>query len=181
MNDYTSDKDFGEILTPMIRSIPDFPEPGVLFRDITTVLKDAAGLRMAVDALAARLEGADFDLVAGPESRGFIFGVPIAYLLGKGFVPVRKAGKLPAERVGKSYALEYGQATLEIHRDAIQKGRKIAIVDDLLATGGTARAISELIGEMGGKVTALAFFIELDGLGGRKALEGYDVRSVIRY
>ncbi|MCL2461079.1 MAG: adenine phosphoribosyltransferase [Defluviitaleaceae bacterium] len=170
-----------EKLMGMVRSIQDFPEPGVLFRDITTVLKDAEGLRLAVDALKAQLAGVDFDLIAGPESRGFIFGVPIAYLMGKGFIPVRKAGKLPAEVVSKSYSLEYGQATIEAHKDAIAKGQKIVIVDDLLATGGTARAISELVGEMGAEVAAMAFFIELEGLGGRKLLDGADVRSVIRY
>ena len=170
-----------ETLTSMIRSIPDFPEKGILFRDITTVLKDAGGLRLSVDALAEQLRGVDFDLVAGPESRGFIFGVPIAYLMGKGFIPVRKAGKLPAETVSRSYALEYGHSIIEVHRDAIQKGMKIAVVDDLLATGGTARAIVELIEDMGAEVTCMAFFIELEGLRGRKTLEGYDVRSVIRY
>lgn len=170
-----------ETLMSMVRTIPDFPEKGILFRDITTVLKDAAGLRLAVDALMERLEGADFDLVAGPESRGFIFGVPIAYLTGKGFVPVRKAGKLPAETVGRSYALEYGHSIIEVHKDAITKGQKIAVVDDLLATGGTGRAIAELIADMGAEVARMAFFIELEGLGGRKMLEGYEVRSVIRY
>ena len=168
-------------LMSMVRTIPDFPEKGILFRDITTVLKDAEGLRLAVDALADSLRGVDHDLVAGPESRGFIFGVPLAYMIGKGFIPVRKAGKLPAETVSRSYALEYGHSIIEVHRDAIQKGQKIAVVDDLLATGGTARAIGELIGEMGAEVACMAFFIELEALEGRKALEGYDVRSVIRY
>ncbi len=168
-------------LKKYIRSIPDFPTPGTKFIDITTVLKDAEALRGAVDETAKLIDGADFDAVLGPESRGFIFGMPLAYILKKGFVPVRKAGKLPGEVSSKSYALEYAEATVEIHRDAIIPGRRYVIVDDLLATGGTAKAIAELIEEMGGTITAMVFFIELEWLKGRDILKGYDVRSVLKY
>lgn len=141
-------------LKDKIRNIQDFPQEGVLFRDITTLLKDAEGMKEAIDQMTAKLEGIDFDLVLGPESRGFIFGMPVAYNMSKGFVPVRKAGKLPAEVVSKEYALEYGTATIEIHKDAIQPGQKVVIVDDLMATGGTAKAIVEMVEEMGGEVAA---------------------------
>ena len=157
-------------LKDKIRNIQDFPQEGVLFRDITTLLKDAEGMKEAIDQMTAKLEGIDFDLVLGPESRGFIFGMPVAYNMSKGFVPVRKAGKLPAEVVSKEYALEYGTATIEIHKDAIQPGQKVVIVDDLMATGGTAKAIVEMVEEMGGEVAALLFLIELDFLEGRKVL-----------
>ena len=168
-------------LRDKIRNIQDFPQEGVLFRDITTLLKDAEGMKEAIDQMTAKLEGVDFDLVLGPESRGFIFGMPVAYNMGKGFVPVRKAGKLPAEVVSKEYALEYGTATIEMHKDAIQPGQKVVIVDDLMATGGTAKAIVEMVEEMGGEVAALLFLIELDFLEGRKVLPGYKVDSVIHY
>ncbi|MBR4283786.1 MAG: adenine phosphoribosyltransferase [Anaerotignum sp.] len=168
-------------LKDKIRNIQDFPQEGVLFRDITTLLKDAEGMKEAIDQMTAKLEGVDFDLVLGPESRGFIFGMPVAYNMGKGFVPVRKAGKLPAEVVSKEYALEYGTATIEMHKDAIQPGQKVVIVDDLMATGGTAKAIVEMVEEMGGEVAALLFLIELDFLEGRKVLPGYKVDSVIHY
>ena len=164
-----------------IRSIENFPQEGVLFRDITTLLKDAEGMKEAIDQMTAKLEGVDFDLVLGPESRGFIFGMPVAYNMGKGFVPVRKAGKLPAEVVSKEYALEYGTATIEMHKDAIQPGMKVVIVDDLMATGGTAKAIVEMVEEMGVEVAALLFLIELDFLEGRKVLPGYKIDSVIHY
>ena len=169
-------------LKDMIRNIPDFPSPGIMFRDITTVLKDPVGLAMAVDTMADSLKGMDFDLVLGPESRGFIFGVPLAYKMGKGFVPARKAGKLPGETASKSYDLEYGQAAIEIHKDAIKPGHKIVIVDDLLATGGTAKAVAELVTELGAQVVGMAFLIELAPLGGRDVLAGYDnVKSVLVY
>ena len=148
---------------------------------ITTLLKDADGMREAIDAIQKPLEGLDFDLVLGPESRGFIFGMPVAYNLGKGFVPVRKKGKLPAEVISKEYALEYGTATIEMHKDAVQPGQKVVIVDDLLATGGTANAIVEMVEEIGAEVVALAFLIELDFLGGRKALPGRRIETVIHY
>ncbi len=168
-------------LRDKIRNIQDFPQEGVLFRDITTLLKDAEGMKEAIDQMTAKLEGVDFDLVLGPESRGFIFGMPVAYNMGKGFVPVRKAGKLPAEVVSKEYALEYGTATIEMHKDAIQPGQKVVIVDDLMATGGTAKAIVEMVEEMGGEVAAMLFLIELDFLEGRKVLPGYKIDSVIHY
>ena len=168
-------------LKDKIRNIQDFPQEGVLFRDITTLLKDAEGMKEAIDRMTAKLEGIDFDLILGPESRGFIFGMPVAYNMGKGFVPVRKAGKLPAEVVSKEYALEYGTATIEIHKDAIQPGQKVVIVDDLMATGGTAKAIVEMVEEMGGEVAALLFLIELDFLEGRKVLPAYKIESVLHY
>ena len=168
-------------LKQIIRTIPDFPEPGILFRDISTVLQDAGALKYAVDQMASLCGGLHFDLVLGPESRGFIFGVPVAYILNKGFVPIRKAGKLPYKTVRKSYALEYGESVLEMHVDAVKPGQRVIIVDDLLATGGTSRAMAEMIEEIGGKVIRLAFFIELEMLGGRGLLNGYDVESVIKY
>ncbi len=168
-------------LKDKIRSIENYPQEGVIFRDITTLLKDADGMREAIDAIQKPLEGLDFDLVLGPESRGFIFGMPVAYNLGKGFVPVRKKGKLPAEVISKEYALEYGTATIEMHKDAVQPGQKVVIVDDLLATGGTANAIVEMVEEIGAQVVALAFLIELDFLGGRKALPGRRIETVIHY
>ena len=168
-------------LRKFVRDIPDFPIPGILFRDITTVLKDPAALKGSVDAMIDLVEGMAFDTILGPESRGFIFGMPMAYKLGKGFVPVRKAGKLPAQVVKREYALEYGTATIEVHRDAIISGHRYIIADDLLATGGTAKATADLITEMGGIVVAALFFIELTGLKGRDVLGGYDVRSVLAY
>ena len=168
-------------LKDKIRSIENFPQEGVLFRDITTLLKDAEGMKEAIDQMTAKLEGVDFDLVLGPESRGFIFGMPVAYNMGKGFVPVRKAGKLPAEVVSKEYALEYGTAIIEMHKDAIQPGQKVVIVDDLMATGGTAKAIVEMVEEMGAEVAAMLFLIELDFLEGRKVLPDYKIESVIHY
>ncbi len=168
-------------LKSKIRDIQDFPQKGVLFRDITTLLKDAEGLKEAIDQMADKLTGVDFDLVLGAESRGFLFGMPLAYNLGKGFVPVRKAGKLPAEVVSREYALEYGTAVIEIHKDAIQPGQKVILVEDLMATGGTAKAMVELVEEMGGKVEMLLFLTELDFLEGRKVLEGYRIESVLHY
>lgn len=168
-------------LKDKIRSIENYPQEGVIFRDITTLLKDAEGMKTAIDEMTAKLQGVDFDMVLGPESRGFIFGMPVAYNLGKGFVPVRKKGKLPAEVISKEYALEYGTAVIEMHKDAIRPGQKVVIVDDLMATGGTAKAIVEMVEEMGAEVAALVFLIELDFLEGRKALPGYRIESVIHY
>ena len=168
-------------LKDKIRSIENFPQEGVLFRDITTLLKDAEGMKEAIDQMTAKLEGVDFDLVLGPESRGFIFGMPVAYNMGKGFVPVRKAGKLPAEVVSKEYALEYGTATIEMHKDANQPRQKVVIVDDLMATGGTAKAIVEMVEEMGAEVAAMLVLIELDFLEGRNVLTVYKIESVIHY
>lgn len=168
-------------LKQMIREVPDFPKPGINFYDITTLLKQPKGLRLTVDALAAEYEGQQIDVVVGVEARGFIFAPALAYHLGAGFVPVRKPKKLPAERASVSYDLEYGQDTLEIHRDAIGKGHRVLIADDLLATGGTARAVCDLVEGLGGKVEGLVFVVELEFLPGRKKLEGYDVRSLIKY
>ena len=170
-----------ESLKKYVRDIENFPIPGILFRDITTVLKDPVALRGAIDAMADCVKDLEFDAVLGPESRGFIFGVPLAYNINKGFVPVRKAGKLPAEVAAKEYALEYGTATIEIHRDAISPGQKFVIVDDLLATGGTANAVCELVEELGGEVVAQVYFIELVALGGRDKLIGHDIRAVLKY
>lgn len=168
-------------LKDKIRSIQDYPQKGVIFRDITTLLKDGEGMRQAIDELQAKLDGMEFDLVLGPESRGFIFGMPVAYNLNKGFVPVRKKGKLPAEVISKEYALEYGSAVIEMHKDAVRPGQKVVIVDDLLATGGTAKAIIEMVESIGAEVVGLAFLIELDFLEGRKVLKDYHVESVIHY
>lgn len=164
-----------------VKSIPDFPKKGVIFRDVTSVLQDADGFQLAVDEMAKRLEAIEFDVIAGTESRGFIFGAPLAYKLKKPFVPVRKKGKLPRETVSKTYALEYGTAEIEIHKDAIVPGQKVVIVDDLIATGGTVKACAELIEELGGIVKKMVFLIELTDLGGRSLLQGYDIASVIQY
>lgn len=164
-----------------IRSIPDFPEPGIIFRDVTSVLQDADGLKLAIDEMAKLLENVDCDVIAGAESRGFIFGMPLAYLLYKPFVLIRKAGKLPCETVSRTYDLEYGSATIEIHKDAIKPGQKVVLIDDLIATGGTMKAAAQLVEELGGEVVKLLFLIELAGLEGRKALEGYDVDAVVTY
>lgn len=169
-------------LKEKIRSIEDFPEKGVIFRDITTLLKDGAALREAVNQMQEQLkEIPEFDLIVGPESRGFIFSMPIAYNLNKGFVPVRKRGKLPAEVISKEYALEYGTSTLEVHKDAVKKGQKIVIIDDLLATGGTAKAIVDMIEEIGAEVVGISFLVELDDLKGRDLLEGYRVNTLLHY
>lgn len=168
-------------LAEMIRDVPDFPKPGIVFKDITTLLKRPEGLGLAVDLMAERLEGKAVDRVVAMESRGFIFGTPLALRLGAGFVPVRKPGKLPAETASESYALEYGTDTLEIHTDAISPGTRVAVVDDLLATGGTAEAAIRLVRRLGGEVTAVLFLIELDFLEGRKRLEGVPVESLIHY
>ena len=168
-------------LKALIREVPDFPKPGINFYDITTLLKHPEGLRQTVDALAAEFEGTRIDAVLGVEARGFIFAPALAYHLGVGFVPVRKPRKLPAECASISYDLEYGQDTLEIHRDAIGNGHQVIIADDLLATGGTAKAVVNLVEGLGGKVAGLVFVVELEFLAGRKKLAGYDVRSLIKY
>ena len=164
-----------------VRSIPDFPEPGIIFRDITSVLQDADGLQLAIDSMIKLLDGVDYDVVAGTESRGFIFGVPIAYEMHKPFVPVRKKGKLPCETISQSYDLEYGQATIEMHKDSIKPGQKVVLVDDLIATGGTIEAAIKLVEQLGGEVVKVIFLMELAGLKGRERLKGYDVSSVITY
>lgn len=164
-----------------VKSIPDFPEKGIIFCDVTSVLQDADGLHLAIDEMQKFLEGVDFDVIAGTESRGFIFGVPIAYNLHKAFVPVRKKGKLPRETVSAEYELEYGKAEIEMHKDAIQPGQKVVLVDDLIATGGTIEAAARLVEELGGEVVKIIFLMELEGLKGREKLKGYDVESVIHY
>ncbi len=164
-----------------VRSIPDFPEPGIIFRDVTSVLQDADGLHLAIDLMQEKLKGVEFDVIVGPESRGFIFGVPIAYNLKKPFIPIRKKGKLPCETSSVTYELEYGTAEIEIHKDAIKKGQKVVIIDDLIATGGTNEAMVELIEGLGGEVVKCVFLMELSGLKGRERLSEYDVDSVIVY
>lgn len=164
-----------------VRSIPDFPEPGIIFRDVTSVLQDADGLHLAISSMQELLEGLEVDVIAGLESRGFIFGTPLAYNMHKPFVLVRKKGKLPCETVSMKYELEYGSAEIEIHKDAIKPGQKVVIVDDLIATGGTVEAAAKLIESLGGEVVKIVFLMELAGLEGRKKLEKYDVSSVICY
>lgn len=164
-----------------VRSIPDFPEPGIIFRDVTSVLQDPDGLQLSIQGILKSLEGIDFDVVVGPESRGFIFGMPVAYELKKAFIPVRKKGKLPCETIEMSYDLEYGSETVEMHKDSIKPGQKVVIIDDLIATGGTIEAIIKMIESLGGEVVHICFLMELAGLEGRKRLEGYSVSSVITY
>lgn len=168
-------------LEEYVVSIPDFPEEGIIFRDVTSVLQDAEGLRLAVDTMQEKIQDMDFDVVAGPESRGFIFGTPIAYNNRKPFVLIRKAGKLPRETVSISYDLEYGQATIEMHKDSIQPGQKVLIVDDLIATGGTTEAMIRLIESLGGEVVGIVVLIELAGLKGREKLNGYRLESAVCY
>ena len=168
-------------LESYIRSIPDFPQEGIIFRDITSVLEQPESLKLSIDEIISRLEGVDFDVVVGPESRGFVFGMPVAYALNKSFAMVRKKGKLPCETIGKEYDLEYGSAVIEMHKSSIKPGQKGVIIDDLIATGGTIEAITDLVRQLGGEVVKIVFLIELAGLGGRKKLAGYDVESVICY
>ncbi len=170
-----------EPLKALIRTVPDFPKPGILFYDITTLLKDKAGFAQMIDAFAAHYAGEAIDLVLGTEARGFIFAPAIAYRLKAGFVPVRKAKKLPAETIKVSYDLEYGQDSLELHKDAIRPGQKVLLVDDLLATGGTMAATVQLVERLGGVVAGIAFAIELDFLKGRDKLAGHDVYSLLHY
>ena len=168
-------------LEDYVLSVPDFPEPGVIFRDVTTILQDADGLTLAIDTLQHELDGTDFDILVGAEARGFIFGMPVAYNLHKPFVPIRKKGKLPRETISERYALEYGTAEIEIHKDSILPGQKVVLVDDLLATGGTIAAAAHLVERLGGEVVTILFIMELAGLEGRKVLAGYDVFSAITY
>ncbi len=162
-------------------SIPDFPEPGIIFRDVTSVLQDAEGLKLAIDGIQEKLAGIEFDVIAGTEYRGFIFGMPVAYNLGKPFVLVRKKGKLPRETVSMEYELEYGSAEIEMHRDSIRPGQKVVLIDDLIATGGTIEAAAKLVELLGGEVVKMVFLMELAGLKGRDRLKKYDVDSVICY
>ena len=168
-------------LKDYVRTIPNFPEEGVMFRDVTTVLQDPEGLKLAINGMQEKLEGLEFDIIVGAESRGFLFGMPIAYNLNKAFVPVRKKGKLPAETISESYNLEYGQATLEIHKDAIKPGQKVVIVDDLIATGGTLEAIIKLVERLGGKVVRICCLIDLPELEGKEKIKNYQVDTVIAF
>ena len=168
-------------LQDYVRTIPDFPEEGVMFRDITTVLQDPEGFKLAIDKMQDLVKDVDFDLVLGAESRGFIFSAPIAYNRGKGLVPVRKKGKLPCETIEVSYDLEYGKATIEIHKDSIKKGQKVLLVDDLIATGGTIEAMTKLVEELGGEVAGILVLMELKGLKGREKLSKYNLYSALSY
>ncbi|MBI3978917.1 MAG: adenine phosphoribosyltransferase [Chloroflexi bacterium] len=168
-------------LAELIRDVPDFPKAGILFKDITTLLREPQAFRHAVDLMSERFRERAPDVVVGMESRGFILGAPLAYTLGAGFVPVRKVGKLPAETISVEYALEYGTNTLELHRDALKPGQRVLVVDDLLATGGTAKATLRLVEQLGGEIVGIGFLVELTFLNGRAALTGYDVHSLIRY
>lgn len=170
-----------DALKSLIREVPDFPKAGINFYDITTLLKHPSGYRNTIDLLADEFRGVPVDTVIGVEARGFIFAPALAYHMGAGFVPVRKPNKLPAEKVSVSYALEYGQDTLEMHKDAVGNGHRVLIADDLLATGGTAKAVCEMVESMGGIVAGLAFVVELEFLPGREKLKGYDVRSLLKY
>ena len=168
-------------LEDYVVSIPDFPEPGIIFRDVTSILQDADGLALAIDSIREMVKDLEYDVVVGPESRGFIFGVPVAYAEHKSFVPIRKKGKLPRETITAKYDLEYGSAEIEIHKDAIKPGQKVVIIDDLIATGGTIEAAIKLVEQLGGEVVKVVFLMELAGLKGRERLNGYDVASVICY
>lgn len=168
-------------LRDYVAEIPDFPKEGIIFRDVTTILSDADGLHMAVDGLIEMMKDLDFDLVVGSESRGFIFGAPVAYAMHKGFILVRKKGKLPRETISETYDLEYGSATLEMHKDAIKPGQKVVIIDDLIATGGTTEAIVKMVEREGGDIVKIGFVMELAGLKGREKLSKYDVNSLIIY
>lgn len=168
-------------LRDYVAEIPDFPKEGIIFRDVTTILSDADGLHMAVDGLIDMMKDIDFDLVVGSESRGFIFGAPVAYAMHKGFILVRKKGKLPRETISETYDLEYRSATLEMHKDAIKPGQKVVIIDDLIATGGTTEAIVKMVEREGGDIVKIGFVMELAGLKGREKLSKYDVDSLIIY
>lgn len=168
-------------LEDYVKNIVDFPEKGIIFRDVSSVFQDKDGLKLAIDSMLEKVKDLDFDVVAGTESRGFLLGMPVAYELNKGFIMVRKKGKLPREVVSKEYDLEYGTAVIEIHKDALKGGERVLVIDDLIATGGTVKAAAELIEELGGEVAKMLFLIELEDLGGRDKLKGYDIDSIIRY
>ena len=168
-------------LEEYVRNINDFPKKGIVYRDVTTVLSDADGLKLAIESMQKLLENTEFDVVVAPESRGFIFGMPMAYNMNKAFVPVRKKGKLPAETISEDYDLEYGSATIEIHKDAIKPGQKVVIVDDLVATGGTLQAIIKLVERLGGQVVKICSLIELVDLNARELLKGYEIGSCIEF
>lgn len=168
-------------LKDYVRSIPDFPSKGIIFRDITTILQDKDALKLAIDEMQKSLENVDFDVVVAAESRGFILGMPIAYNLNKAFVPIRKKGKLPYETISESYNLEYGTATLEIHKDSIKPGQKVVVIDDLIATGGTIEAMIKLVERLGGKVVKVTCLIDLPDLKGKERLKNYDISTVMEF
>jgi len=168
-------------LEDYVTTIPDFPKPGIMFRDITTILQDPEGLKLSIDMMVEKLKDVDFDVVVGSESRGFLFGAPVAYAMGKGFILARKKGKLPRAVISEEYDLEYGSATIEMHADAIKPGQKAVIIDDLIATGGTTGAIVKLIERMGGKVVAMGFVLELAGLHGKEKFKEYNPFALITY
>lgn len=168
-------------LKDYVRTIPDFPEPGIMFRDVTSVLQDAEGFKLAIDSMIELIGDTEFDAIVGAESRGFILGAPIAYALGKPFILVRKAGKLPCETISTSYELEYGSATIEMHKDSIKSGQRVILIDDLIATGGTIEASAKLVEQLGGIVEKIVFLMELEGLHGRDKLAKYDVQAAIKY
>lgn len=168
-------------LEEYITSINDFPKKGIIYRDVTSVLEDKKGLKLAIDSMQVLIKNIDFEVVVAPESRGFIFGMPIAYNLNKGFVPVRKPGKLPREVISQDYELEYGSSTLQIHKDAIKKGDRVVIIDDLMATGGTTKAIVKLVEKLGGKVVLICSLIELVDLNARELLKDYNIKSCVKY
>ena len=168
-------------LADFVTTIPDFPKEGIMFRDVTSVVQDPDGLRLAIDGLVEGLKGVDFDLVVGSESRGFLFGAPVAYAMGKGFILVRKKGKLPREVISEDYELEYGTATVEMHTDSIKPGQKVVIIDDLIATGGTTEAVVKLVERLGGEIVRMGFVMNLEGLGGMKKFEKYNPYTLISY
>ena len=168
-------------LEDYVTTIPDFPKEGIMFRDVTTILSDKDGFKLAIDGLIEKLKDVDFDVILGSESRGFVFGAPVAYAMNKGLILVRKKGKLPREVISEDYDLEYGKATLEMHADAIKEGQKVVIIDDLIATGGTTEAVIRLAEREGGKVVKIGFVMELEGLKGRERLRNYDVFSLVKY
>ncbi len=168
-------------LEDYVTTIPDFPKEGIMFRDVTTILSDKDGFKLAIDGLIEKLKDVDFDVILGSESRGFVFGAPVAYAMNKGLILVRKKGKLPREVISEDYDLEYGKATLEMHTDAIKEGQKVVIIDDLIATGGTTEAVIRLAEREGGKVVKIGFVMELEGLKGRERLKNYDVFSLVKY
>ncbi len=168
-------------LADFVTTIPNFPKEGIMFRDVTSVVQDPEGLRMAIDQLVEKLKGLDFDLVVGTESRGFLFGAPVAYALNKGFILVRKKGKLPREVISEDYDLEYGNATVEMHKDSIKPGQKIVVIDDLIATGGTTEAVVKLVERLGGEIVSMGFVMELAGLGGMEKFKKYNPYALITY
>ena len=168
-------------LADFVTTIPDFPKKGIMFRDVTSVVQDPEGLKMAIDQLVEKLQGLDFDLVVGTESRGFLFGAPVAYALNKGFILVRKKGKLPREVISEDYDLEYGSATIEMHKDSIKPGQKVVVIDDLIATGGTTEAVVKLVERLGGEIVSMGFVMELAGLGGMEKFKKYNPYALITY